>query len=56
LAVLPLGRIKGTRIWGSLILDMLSDGSSFQLIMEELLRLSKEDILAAIDEAWRPQK
>ena len=40
--------IKGTRIWVSLILDLLSDGASFDDIMISYPSLKKEDILAAI--------
>lgn len=41
-------RIKGTRIWVSLILDYLASGMSEQEIMAEYPQLSHEDILAAI--------
>jgi uncharacterized protein (DUF433 family) len=40
--------IKGTRIWVSLILDMLSEGVSFDEIIKEYPVLSAEDIRAAI--------
>lgn len=40
--------IKGTRIWVSLILDLLSDGASFEEILYSYPSLKKEDILAAI--------
>ncbi|MBN1903121.1 DUF433 domain-containing protein [Candidatus Sumerlaeota bacterium] len=40
--------IKGTRIWVSLILDMLSDGISREDILEEYPQLKPDDILAAI--------
>ena len=40
--------IKGTRIWVSLILDMLSEGVSFDEIIKEYPVLSAEDIGAAI--------
>lgn len=40
--------IKGTRIWVSLILDLLSDGASFEDILSSYPSLKKEDILAAI--------
>lgn len=40
--------IKGTRIWVSLILDMLADGWSFQQIFKEYPYLKEEDIKAAI--------
>jgi uncharacterized protein (DUF433 family) len=41
-------RIKGTRIWVSLILDFLASGMSEREILEEYPQLSHEDILAAI--------
>ena len=41
-------RIKGTRIWVSLILDFLASGMSEQNILEEYPQLTHEDILAAI--------
>ena len=40
--------IKGTRIWFSLILKMLSEGVSFDEIIKEYPVLSAEDIGAAI--------
>lgn len=40
--------IKGTRIWVSLILDLLANGSSFEEILEDYPSLKREDILAAI--------
>jgi len=40
--------IKGTRIWVSLILDMLSEGTSVNEIIKEYPVLSDEDIRAAI--------
>jgi len=40
--------IKGTRIWVSLILDMLADGMSSEGILKEYPQLQKEDVLAAI--------
>ena len=40
--------IKGTRIWVSLILDMLSEGVSFNAIVAEYPVLTEEDIRAAI--------
>jgi uncharacterized protein (DUF433 family) len=40
--------IKGTRIWVSLILDMLADGWTFQQILEEYPYLKETDIKAAI--------
>jgi len=40
--------IKGTRIWVSLILDMLSENVSFKEIISEYPTLKEEDIRAAI--------
>jgi uncharacterized protein (DUF433 family) len=40
--------IKGTRVWVSLILDLLSDGMSFDAVLEEYPQLVQKDILAAI--------
>ena len=40
--------IKGTRIWVSLILDLLADGMDFDAIIEEYPKLSESDIRAAI--------
>ncbi|WP_447978623.1 DUF433 domain-containing protein [Candidatus Nitrospira bockiana] len=40
--------IKGTRIWVSLILDLLANGMSERDILEEYPQLAHEDILAAI--------
>lgn len=40
--------IKGTRIWVSLLLDMLSDGMSMDDILREYPQLQREDILAAM--------
>ncbi len=40
--------IKGTRIWVSLILDMLADGMSMDAVLREYPQLKKKDILAAI--------
>ena len=40
--------IKGTRIWVSLILDFLSNGMSFDEVLEEYPSLTMEDIRAAI--------
>ena len=41
--------IKGTRIPVYLILQMIRDGASFENIIEEYSRLSREDIQAALD-------
>lgn len=40
--------IRGTRIWVSLILDMLADGMSIAEVLEEYPHLIIEDIQAAI--------
>lgn len=40
--------IKGTRIWVSLILDMLADGMTIETILAEYPQLKREDILAAM--------
>ena len=40
--------IKGTRIWVSVILDMLADGMTLDEIIKEYPQVSKEDIRAAI--------
>ena len=40
--------IKGTRIWVSLILDMLAGGDSMEAILESYPHLKREDILACI--------
>ncbi|MBN2578319.1 MAG: DUF433 domain-containing protein [Pirellulales bacterium] len=40
--------IRGHRIWVSLILDLLSDGSTHQKILEEYPGLEEADVLACI--------
>ena len=40
--------IRGTRIWVSLILDLLADGMKFEEILKEYPQLTEEDIRAAI--------
>jgi uncharacterized protein (DUF433 family) len=40
--------IRGTRIWVSLVLDLLADGRSEAEVRDEYPSLSREDILAAI--------
>jgi uncharacterized protein (DUF433 family) len=40
--------IKGTRIWVSLILDMLAAGDSIEAILENYPHLHREDIFACI--------
>lgn len=40
--------IRGTRIWVSLLLDLLADGMSIPEVLEEYPHLTEEDIRAAI--------
>ena len=40
--------IRGSRIWVSLVLDLLSAGLSIEKILEEYPQLSREDVLACI--------
>ncbi len=40
--------IAGTRIWVSLVLDLLADGMSFEGIQAEYPQLTTDDIRAAI--------
>lgn len=40
--------IRGTRIWVSLVLDLLADGMSIQQVLGEYPRLTEEDVRAAI--------
>jgi len=40
--------IRGTRIWVSLILDLLSNGMDIKEIISEYPQLSEEDVQAAI--------
>ncbi len=40
--------IKGTRIWVSLILDLLAGGMTIKEILEEYPHLTEEDIRATI--------
>ena len=40
--------IRGTRIWVSLLLDLLAAGETQERILEEYPQLMREDILAAI--------
>jgi uncharacterized protein (DUF433 family) len=40
--------IKGTRIWVSLVLDMLATGMSEDQLRAEYPALTREDVLAAI--------
>ena len=40
--------IKGTRIWVSLILDLLAAGDSIEDILREYPHITREDVLACI--------
>lgn len=40
--------IKGTRIWVSLLLDMLAGGMTIEAIIAEYPQLHREDVLAAM--------
>ncbi|MDO8752925.1 MAG: DUF433 domain-containing protein [Anaerolineales bacterium] len=40
--------IRGTRIWVSLLLDFLANGTTIEEILAEYPQLTREDILAAI--------
>ena len=40
--------IKGTRIWVSLVLDLMANGMSVDDIIKEYPQLTKDDIFAAI--------
>ena len=40
--------IRGTRIWVSLVLDLLSTGTSIEEILEEYPQLSRNDVLACV--------
>jgi uncharacterized protein (DUF433 family) len=40
--------IRGTRIWVSLLLDLLADGMTVEEILPEYPQLTKDDIRAAI--------
>lgn len=40
--------IRGTRIWVSLVLDLLSAGLTIEEILEEYPQLSREDVLACV--------
>ncbi len=40
--------IKGTRIWVSLLLDILADGMTIEDILKEYPQLKREDVLAAM--------
>ncbi|MDX1941048.1 MAG: DUF433 domain-containing protein [Saprospiraceae bacterium] len=40
--------VKGTRIWVSLLLDFIADGTTFEDILKHYPQLTKEDILACV--------
>ena len=40
--------MRGTRIWVSLVLDLLSAGLSIEEILEEYPQLSQEDVLTCV--------
>ncbi|MEZ6233057.1 MAG: DUF433 domain-containing protein [Phycisphaerales bacterium] len=40
--------IRGTRIWVSLILDMLAAGDTIEMLLEAYPHLKRDDILACI--------
>lgn len=40
--------IKGTRIWVSLILDLLASGDSIETILAAYPQLAREDVLACL--------
>jgi uncharacterized protein (DUF433 family) len=41
-------RIRGTRLWVALVLDMLADGMTEAELLNEYPQLSHEDVLAAL--------
>jgi uncharacterized protein (DUF433 family) len=40
--------IRGTRLWVSLLLDLLASGMGMEELLQEYPRLERDDILAAI--------
>lgn len=40
--------IRGTRLWVSLVLDLLASGLSIEEILEEYPQLTRDDILACM--------
>jgi len=44
--------IRGTRIWVSLVLDLLANGTTIEEVLTEYPQLTKEDIHAARRFAW----
>lgn len=41
-------RIRGTRVWVSLVLDLLATGSSLEELLEEYPQLTEDDIRACL--------
>jgi uncharacterized protein (DUF433 family) len=44
--------IRGTRIWVSLVFDLLANGTTIEEVLTEYPQLTKEDIHAARRFAW----
>ncbi len=40
--------VRGTRIWVSLLLDVLASGASIEELLEQYPQLQRDDVLAAI--------
>ena len=40
--------VRGTRIWVSLLLDVLASGSSIEELLDQYPQLQRDDVLAAI--------
>ena len=40
--------VRGTRIWVSMLLDLLADGMTIEELIKEYPQLSREDVFAAI--------
>ncbi|MGA7411395.1 MAG: DUF433 domain-containing protein [Bryobacteraceae bacterium] len=40
--------VRGTRIWVSLLLDVLASGASTEELLEQYPQLQRDDVLAAI--------
>ena len=40
--------IRGTRIWVSLLLDILASGASMEEVLEQYSQLVRDDLLAAL--------
>lgn len=41
--------IRGTRIWVSLLLDFMANGTTLEELLEEYPQLTREDLLAAVE-------